>query len=260
MIQRFRRGEMVIDDCRIRLMDHKKSVHIYPTLRCNGKCSYCSNVVPTTKEKYSYQEKLPGHWIKLIRNIEDWEMYFTGGEVFLFLGFRDILESIPRYARIYTNTMMLDNNLLGNADPACLFFRCSYHPSIGSVDRFMEGLEILKQREISFQLYMVDTPRNEVLVFKTEIFRKRDYEIGIDYDQNRHGHKKGKVKCFIPSIFISPDGSIFNCVSRMLRNKNAMGNAFSDYTLGVEAETVICDEPDACSPCDLAASYQEIVE
>jgi len=235
----------------------KKSVHMYPTLRCNGRCPYCSNVVPGVKTIHEYQERLPGHWIKFMRVIQDWEIYFTGGEVFLFQGFTEILESVPNFARIYTNAMMIDAAYLGRVDPARVLFRCSYHPSAGPVGRFVDSLNILKQKNLPFQIYMVDSG-NGVLSLKTNAFRKDGYEIGIDYNQRRHPHREGKVRCFIPSNFVGPDGTVFNCVSKMLRNKGGMGNVFEGYQMK-EPEQVVCAEPGMCSPCDLAASYQEVL-
>jgi sulfatase maturation enzyme AslB (radical SAM superfamily) len=235
---------------------NKKSVHMYPTLRCNGKCFYCSNTVPGVRENHKYQEKLPGHWMKLIRTLEDWELYFTGGEVFLFQGFADIFYNFDKLVRIYTNAMILEESLLKGINPAYSLFRCSYHPNIGSPERFMERMEVLRKKEIPFQVYMVDVNGNESLSMKIDFFRQRMIEIGIDYDQKKHFHKKGSVKCYIPSVFIGPDGTVFNCVSRMLRHKEELGNAFEGYLLK-EAEPVICEEPELCSPCDLAAAYQE---
>jgi hypothetical protein len=237
----------------------RKLVHIYPTLRCNGKCAYCSNTFPGMKGIHSYQERMPGHWIKLLYKIgADWEIYFTGGEVFLFQGFNTILESIPsKLAKVYTNGMLLDDLMVKAVNPALMLFRLSYHPGIGPVGRFLEGVETLKKKEIPFQIYMVNASI-QVLSLKVNDFRKAGYEVGIDYDQRNHVHKKGRVKCFIPSVFIGPDGTVFNCVSRMLRNCGGMGNVHEGFELK-EASPVICEEPGLCSPCDLAAAYQEVL-
>jgi hypothetical protein len=238
-------------------VSNKKSVHMYPTLRCNGKCSYCSNIAPGTKGICQYQERLPGHWIKLMRQLEGWDMYFTGGEIFLFQGVTEILENIPKFAKVYTNATLFTDTILGKIDPETIFFRCSYHPKIGPIEQFIDRLEVLKKRDIPFQVFMVDVPEDKAVDNKIR-FRDSGFEIGIDYDQRRHTHKRGRVKCSIPTVFVGPDGTVFHCVSKMVRNKDGMGNAFDGYEIK-ESESVICDEPGACNPCDMASALQENV-
>jgi hypothetical protein len=237
---------------------NRKSIHLYPTLRCNGTCSYCSNISPNNAKIYQYEERPPGHWIKLIRTLIDWDVYFTGGEIFLFQGITDILESIPDFARIYTNGMLINERLIGKTNPQRVLFRCSYHSCIGAVEVFLNNMAILKKLEIPFQIFMVDVPSDDAVGHKINTFRPLSYEIGIDYDQRRHIHKNGKVRCSIPTVFVGPDGTVFHCVSRLMRNKHGGPNLFDvGMVLDPEPEMVICDEPGACTPCDLAAAYQE---
>ena len=200
---------------------------------------------------------MPGQWLKLLMRLNDHDVYLTGGEVFLFQGITDILEGLFRYTRIYTNAMLITDRLLGRVIPDRVMFRCSYHPSSGPIERFVESIKLLKSRGISYQIYMVDVPENDVLKFQIDYFRNKKYELGIDYDQRRHVCKKGKVGCNLSTIIVSPDGTPFHCVSHMLRNKNVGRNLIEMGDEIPRPSTVVCDEPQACAPCDLAAASQE---
>lgn len=241
---------------------NKKTIHLYPTLRCNGKCSYCSNSSPTQKGVYSYDEKMPGYWIKLIQNLdpEGWTIYLTGGEIFLYNGISDVLESIPEKASvcIYTNGMLISEKNLICIKSERISFRCSYHTGIGTPEDFLTAMEMLKQRSIPFQIFMVDSPEEDALAMRIGFFRVKGYEIGIDYDQRRHLRKKGRVRCFLPTKIVSPEGIVFHCVSRMIRHKKGEENLFENQEIK-DIESTLCDEPETCAPCDLAVSYQEVV-
>lgn len=238
----------------------RKTIHLYPTLRCNTKCSYCSNIIPAAQQGvYAYQEKSPGHWIKLLGQLNEQDIYITGGEIFLFNGVTDILENIPNWAIIYTNGMMITEKLLGNTDPNRVKFRCSYHFCSGPIERFVESIELLKSKDILFQIFMVDVVEENALKLRAEYFRGKGFELGIDYDQRRHVHKKGTVKCSLHTAIVSPEGTVFHCVSKMIRHKDPGNNLFEGGEIA-DLKPVMCDEPGNCSPCDLAASYQKVIE
>ncbi|MCJ7747935.1 MAG: radical SAM protein [Desulfobacterales bacterium] len=240
---------------------NKKTIHLYPTLRCNGGCSYCSNISPIQKGIYSYQERLSGHWIKLIKELAEFDVYLTGGEVFLFHGIVDILSGIFDHLDriiVYTNGVLISDEFIRKIDPAKVMFRCSYHTCLGSIEEFMEKINILEKKGISFKIFMVDSSEEDALAMRIGFFRDKGYDIGVDYDQRRHLHKKGRVKCFLPTKIVSPEGIVFHCVSRMIRHKEEEENLFEGQEIK-DVESTLCDEPQACTPCDLAASYQEVI-
>jgi hypothetical protein len=240
-------------------MEKRRTVHLYPTLRCNGRCPYCSNILPNKGASYPYLEKLPGHWIKLIRELQNLDLYFTGGEIFLFPHIKEVMENLVEAAWFYTNAMVLNESFLGKVDPEKIRFRCSYHPGIAKPEEFLLQMEILKRLKFNFQIYIVDTNNNGALELKTRIFRANGYEVGIDYDQRRHIHHSGTVKCFYPTKIVSPLGETFHCVSRMIRHKEPESNLFEGGKIG-DPNSVLCDEPKACVPCDMAASLQEEIK
>ncbi len=236
-----------------------KSVHLYPTLRCTLKCSYCSNRCPGMKQVYPYEEKPAECWADLIHKLSGFNVYLTGGEVFLFDNIVDIIMGVPkRWDRfsIYTNTTMISDEVVSKLDPDRVLFRCSYHGCSGPPEKFMEKIGILESRSMPLEIFMVDVQEEDALALRTGFFRDRGYDIRVDYDQRRHPHKKGKVKCLLNTAIISPDGGVYHCVSRMVRGKGRGEDVFRGEDLR-RPKLITCDEPEMCTPCDLAASCQK---
>ena len=189
-----------------------------------------------------------------------WDLFLTGGEVFLYRGITHVLEHIPRMenlVKVYTNGTIFNRATLGNVNPKKVLFRCSYHPESGDVGQFIKNMELLDGLKIPFGVFMVAIPGSGVEEFKTGIFSEKGYEVRIDTDQRLMAHKQGKVECSVSTMVVGPDGTAFHCVSKMMRNKDRGPNLMDGGNIRTFKSKVVCDEPQACSPCDLAASVQE---
>jgi organic radical activating enzyme len=230
--------------------------HIYLTLKCNGCCSYCSNICPTDRGIYDYNELPWQTWAKVLERLSFPSFVFTGGEPFLYYGIGKVLASLTRPAWVYSNLSVplagaLDNPAL---DPTLIGIRASYHPHL-PWSQFIDNIKYLEKRKIKTTVHVVMTQAT-MADMRSNLFRKHGLELKIEYDQRLHTRKKGLVACCPRSIIIAPDGNLFHCVSRMIRYVKPETLAAIDLGRPV----TICDEPGACCPCDLASSYQQEVK
>ena len=72
--------------------------HIYMTLRCRLKCEFCINRLLTNDQLPDYTERDWTEWAGFLNRLYNIrELYFNGGEHFIFPGFVDLINSLDGY-------------------------------------------------------------------------------------------------------------------------------------------------------------------
>jgi len=230
-----------------------KSIHAYLTLRCLNGCSYCSNRLPVG-EAVRHGELVSAYWQGLFVRIQDFSLYLTGGEPFLYRGLADILSDLKRSVFVYTSLREPIKSVLKKVRRRDrVIFRCSYHPEMRYYEQFRAQYDEVRRLGFSASIFMVDRGAKSRKV--VDRFKEDGYGVIVDADQRKIPCKKGRVACRLPTTIVSPSGHIYHCVSRMLRGVGR-GNMIFDRHIP-EPATIECGEPHLCTPCDRSASFQE---
>jgi len=241
-------------------------LRIYLSLKCNLNCPYCVNEqgeVRASKSNFKYKDHKK--WSSVINKIGK-NVVFTGGEPTIFPGFTELLNDIDKNIEI-----AIYSNLKFDVEPFILKikrplrFLISYHPQYGSVDIFIKNLLRLKSvKDYNITVHSI-LWKNQESFIKT--IKDKFSDVGIklfldedqldDFEGSAQKYKK-KVRCSRTIILISPDGTRYPCVSKMIRQKSPMKNIFEEK-LGRDEFTNICEDYGYCAACD-ALGKTEMVE
>ncbi|MDY7000177.1 MAG: radical SAM protein [Thermodesulfobacteriota bacterium] len=230
-------------------------LRIYPTLRCNLRCPYCVNEQMGATFK-KYQLAPPEKWAEAI-NREKRHVVFTGGEPFLYPNLDRLANFIdPELrVRIYTNLCLGVLETLRKIKRRVHFF-VSWHPRKGAEkDTFLANLNyILDAPHMTADIHVIDAEETrELLAEDLKYFRSKGIDPNVDSDQ-RTFEGSGRAEpvtayCRRRIYLIAPDGTRYQCVSRLMRRVRPMENFF-ETPLGPEANVDICGEFGNCAPCD----------
>lgn len=232
-------------------------LRIYPTLRCNLNCTYCvhSHNLPESKAD-TYQLVSWQKWAGFI-NKTGKDVIFTGGEPFLYPEFVKLLNAIDVgiKVKIYTNFSADMQDYIKNCQRQVIFFG-SYHPVSGPVDKFIGTInDIRAAGKFNGSIHMVGwTKQFEFVTKAKEEFVRHKWFVYIDNDQYLQDDSscmkfRKKVRCTRRIYLLAPDGRRFLCISKMLRQKNALENVL-ESGLGPDQVTVECQDYGYCNPCD----------
>lgn len=234
-------------------------LRIYPTLRCNLRCPYCVNeqVGPVDKQ---YPPMPPKDWAAAI-NREGRHVVLTGGEPFLYPGLVELVNGIHRHliVRVYTNLCLDLADSLSALEREVLFF-VSWHPREGR-DR-----EADRERFLANWRVIRDSPRLAAVVHAVraaetghlldgdlEWFAARGMDIAVDDDQRGFAGAcrpdTAMALCRRRIHLIAPDGTRYQCVSRLMRRCEPQENMLRG-PLDVDALLSLCPDWGNCAPCD----------
>ena len=236
-------------------------LRIYPTLRCNLRCPYCVNeqVGPVDK---GYAAVPPGDWAEAI-NREGRHVVLTGGEPFLYPGLTDLVNAVQRHlmVRVYTNLCLDLAEPLSRLEREALFF-VSWHPRPGGEgereawrELFLANWRVIRDDpRLAAVVHAVRAPETEHLLPEDmEWFAARGLDIAVDEDQRGFaGTGRGTVSrafCRRRIFLIAPDGSRYQCVSRLMRRCEPMENMLQGPLTG-DACLTFCSDWGNCAPCD----------
>ncbi|MDD5491394.1 MAG: radical SAM protein [bacterium] len=232
-------------------------LRIYPTLRCNLNCAYCvhSHNLPESKAD-QYQSLSWQKWSEFI-NKTGKNVIFTGGEPFLYPDLVKLLNAIsPQIkVKIYSNFSADMQDYIENCKRRVVFFG-TYHPVSGPVDKFIGKINSIRAAgKFAGSIHMVGWTKQLDFVAKAKAeFNRHRWYVYIDDDQYLQDDSSSlkfrkKVHCTRRIYLIAPDGRKFLCVSKMLRQKDTLGNVL-DAGLGEDRVTVECQDYGYCNPCD----------
>ena len=232
-------------------------LRIYPTLQCNLHCAYCvhsHNLPESMAGKYSL---VPWQkWAEFI-NKTGKNVILTGGEPFLYPDLVKLVNAISSAikVKIYSNFSADLQDYISNCKRPVVFFG-TYHPVSGPVDKFIETINAIRAAgKFAGSIHMVGWDKQFDFVNKAkQEFARHNWYVYIDDDQYLQDESscmkfRKKVSCTRRIYLIAPDGRRFLCVSKMLRQKDTLGNVL-EAGLGADQATITCQDYGYCNPCD----------
>jgi MoaA/NifB/PqqE/SkfB family radical SAM enzyme len=161
------------------------------TSRCNYKCPYCYNLgKPDCPDFFSVHGI--SEWVNALRyqfSEHDLELYFTGGEVFIYKKFLEFLPIITneqnvKLIRIDTNGS-LTSRFLSILDPKKVRLMMTFHPTQVSFDKFLEEAIKVNEHGILEMVNYVAYPFEIETINKyLEIFTKHDIFLNVSWNIN----------------------------------------------------------------------------
>lgn len=230
-------------------------LRIYPILACNLRCEYCVNEGMGCRP-YKYTTADPEKWYEAI-NREGRHVVFTGGEPFLYPDLVEIINNLRTdlNVRVYSNFCL---DLTGHLERITrpVHFYVSWHPQKRAGRMlFLKNINnIQDNRLFSSDIHAIDAVETtSVLSDDLAFFKEHGFDIGVDADQRSFegaGQMKRRLAVCSKTIYlIAPDGTRFQCVSRLVRNTRPMENML-EGPLGPETAVSECPDFGNCAPCD----------
>jgi len=161
------------------------------TNRCNYKCPYCYNQGdPNNYDFFSVHDG--SEWLNAFRSKfegRDLELYFTGGEVFVYKDFLEFLPKISnepnvKWIQIDTNGS-LTSKYLSILDPQKVSLMMTFHPTQVSLDKFIEEAQKLQEHGVLKMVNYVAYPFEiETLNKYLEKFTKLGIFLNVTWNIN----------------------------------------------------------------------------
>lgn len=236
-------------------------LRIYPTLACNLRCEYCVNEEMGCRP-FKYDMASPEKWVEAI-NRENRHVVLTGGEPFLYPGILELINGVnpDLKLRVYSNFCLDLSGVLGKISRPVHFF-ISWHPQErADRDVFLANLKLMRENELlTADIHAIDAMETaKVLSDDLAFFKEHGFNIGLDSDQRTFegaGQMRNHLAVCSKTIYlIGPDGTRFQCVSRLVRNDEPMENML-EGPLGPEEAVSECSYFGTCAPCDALGETQ----
>ncbi|MHC4549468.1 MAG: radical SAM protein [Planctomycetota bacterium] len=242
---------------------HAKIPRVYPTLKCNLNCPFCSDGLDYDKSHMGYAPLTTERWIEIVDALPGNAVIFTGGEPTLFAGLPDVINAVHQddlylYTNLFYNVEKFFDRL---TKPVKVFG--SFHPNNKGVtaERIIANLRLLQAHPMCryvANVHTINHPSNGDVDEHRRTFQAHGLDLDIHQDQfitNANtpaacdGRNLRTVRCAFDRIIIGPDGRRWICVSKMIRNVQD-GLVPMDQT---EVPELVCHEFGRCSPCDEVA-------
>lgn len=230
-------------------------LRIYPTLRCNLRCPYCVNMQMGVRPK-NFPSAAPDRWIEAI-NREKRHVVFTGGEPFLYPGLAEVINGIDAdlKIRVYSNFCMKIRPTLDILRRRVHFF-LSWHPQ-ERADRELFLANVLHMYDnplFTAIIHAIDTPETQdALKDDLRFFSSKGLAVTIDVDQRDFEGScqpsLSRAVCSKTIYLVAPDGTRYQCVSRLVRGDRPLENMLQK-PLGPEEALDVCPDYGNCAPCD----------
>ncbi len=232
-------------------------IRIYPTLRCNLQCPYCSNFLNEKYTKHVYHELTKDDWLKIIEKVNR-DVIITGGEPFLFPHLEELIQAIPSrlHVSIYTNMTLSPKKFIETVKRP-VFFLGSYHPSHIPRQRVKDHvLQLASCSNFSGVVHTVNngySAREQAELLRD--FSDIPWNFFLDQDQRKASNEKVSQKveksvlCRNRIILVGPDGFRYPCMRHMLEHSSQKENLLLEELSGETVETH-CSHWGTCSYCD----------
>ena len=230
-------------------------LRIYLTLKCNLHCSYCVNEKVDGADK-SRESVPPSAWAKAI-NRAGRHVVFTGGEPFLYKNLPDLINAIDPFlaVSIYSNMSFDVTKILSQIKREASFF-VSWHAH-QKPDRaiFLANAKAIQANPLfTLTAHAIEAHENQqMLEVDLGFFRKNGVPVEIDVDQRDFkGCLQAQAQdalCRKRIYLLAPDGTRYQCVSRLMRAAKPMENILSQ-PLSEDICVAMCSDYGKCAPCD----------
>jgi MoaA/NifB/PqqE/SkfB family radical SAM enzyme len=162
---------------------NKLHVLLYPTFRCNYKCSYCPVVTKFDfGEVFPYKGEVPAEkWLEAFEKLPGAVFYFAGGEPFLYRGLPQLINELPEKHQV----VGVVTNLSVNTDvyrrvKKKLHLNASFHREFVEQDAFMKKIHDLAD-QFHIHVNFVATPENiRVLDSVSKEFSDEQISLHVD--------------------------------------------------------------------------------
>ena len=231
-------------------------LRIYPTLRCNLHCSYCSNFRSDGSAPCKFRELSPDDWLEIVRKCGR-SVIISGGEPTLFPGIEELLNGIPREldVHVYTNLTFSPDLLIGKVKRN-IYFLGSCHRSHIPFEKIRENADALASVSgFSGHVHAVETDDNHEDIRRLKaLFADFPWRFSVAKDQRIQSEKvkhqvRRHVLCRNRIILVGPDGVRYPCMTRMLEGTHQLEN-LQEQPLNEEFPQLECDNWGCCSYCD----------
>lgn len=231
-------------------------LRIYPTLACNLRCRYCVNEQMGCRPA-RYDMASAEAWSNAI-NREGRHVVLTGGEPFLYPGLPELINGVnPELkVRVYSNFCLEVAPILDRIERPVHFF-ISWHPQErANRELFLSNVLHMKANPLfTADVHAIEAEETRhVLADNLAYLRGKGLEIAIDVDQRTfEGACQDTLRTAVCSKtihLIGPDGTRYQCVSRMMRNDRPMENML-EGSLEDEEALSVCPDFGRCAPCDI---------
>lgn len=231
-------------------------LRIYPTLACNLGCGYCVNE-QMGQRPHAFPRQPAGQWVEAI-NREGRHVVLTGGEPFLVPDLPELINGVTASlkVRVYSNFCLELKDMLA-AITRPVHFYISWHPQ-KRADRDIFLANVLAMR--TNPLFTADIHAIDALETRPALDRDLDFfashGLTLDKDADQRTFDGAcqpstrTAACSKTIYLIGPDGTRFQCVSRMMRNDRPMENMLQGPLDDPEAASV-CPDFGNCAPCDI---------
>jgi len=259
-----------------------RNPQIFLTFACSGKCSYC---IQGNIDRKSYPEVHYSKWIKLFTDNQFGDrLGLIGGEPTICKGFKEIVEALhTKY--LITVTTNLKSKLFEDmggfinwAADKRVRWNLSFHPSVLSVDKFIEltktmrvnGLWIDQVASVTTEEIKPDV--NQLLSSNIGFWLQTNTYLGDDgvlhptkkeltingagetgitnskrYNFLCGGKKDISVMCVTNKFLISPNGDVYRCHRDLYANECSIGNVFDIKNI---KPNMMCYSVGECNMCD----------
>jgi hypothetical protein len=249
---------------------HEKIPRVYPTLKCNLRCPFCSDGLDYDKSHMGYEPLTAEQWITILDALPGEAVVFTGGEPTLYQPLPDVINAIHQTEIfVYTNLAYDVEKFLDRLTKPIRIFG-SFHPNNKGVtaERIIGNIAMVRAHPMCRTFENVHTirhPSNGDVDEHKRVFESAGLERDIYQDQFLtnsnspaacNGEQLSTVRCVYDRVLIGPDGKRWICVSKMIRN-------IPDGLVPLDRETVpemVCSEFGRCSPCDEVAKITPVGE
>jgi len=242
-------------------------VRIYPTLKCNLRCVYCTNECHKNNgedRKGEYEEIDFGRWASALKKLGR-PVIITGGEPTLYPQIIELLNALSDFklrVKLYTNLVWskeFANRFINEMKNENVTLFVSYH-SLTSPQKFAETILLLKNNnKFTGTIHTIlegenaDRVNAAIKLFRTlgiSVYTEKNYD--CEYYEASSQTNRQKVRCSKKIFIIAPDGNRYQCVSKMLRKKNPLENIFDEECKKLNPQiTSICYDYGACANCDM---------
>ena len=238
-------------------------------MKCNLKCVYCSNECHKNNgedRKSLYEEVDFEKWAEALKKLGR-PVIITGGEPTIYPQIIELLNALSASKikiRLYTNLVWskeFANRFVNEMKNRNVTLFVSYHSSVPP-QKFAETILFLKNNNLIETIHTILEKENADKVNAAiKLFNSlgigvyTDDNLDCKYHEASSQANRQKVRCSKKIFIIAPDGSRYQCVSKMLRKKDPLENIFDEECkqLGPQI-TSICYDYGACANCDMLGS------